>query len=1165
MSYHPSFDPAAPVIKSESGIGLNHEYEFHVSRIARDKYQLDDVFFALSGNVVFADFQAVREFTARLNENRSDKDIISPGEMNALGLIDEIYHYLLKTVRLDFKPQLWAEIHQSLTDEYGPAQTEQILLSFLKDFPPVKVYQDKVSAQQYLAGSTGGIPNVHFVLEELFMLWLEEQNPAVKQFDPVFQHHYLDQESHFGSFQELLVSQLKLIPSPDSRYEDLVEMLMSPFVNNPGSLRTQLEYMQLHWHIILADFAMRLLQGLDFIREEEVKLGGLGPGPAVIPEFDLPNGLEEEPERFSPDEDWMPRVVMMAKSTLVWLSQLSKKYHRDIHSLDQIPDEELDFLAEMGFTALWLIGVWERSEASRRIKQSCGNPEAESSAYSLYDYQVAERLGGRSGLDNLRYRCGQRGIRLACDMVPNHCGIDSKWVREHPDWFIHLDHPPYPAYQYQSQNLSGMPGIGIHLEDHYYDRTDAAVVFRRVDHHTGKEHFIYHGNDGTSMPWNDTAQLDYRNPELREAVIQTILHVARQFPIIRFDAAMTLTKKHYQRLWFPKPGTGGDIPTRSGYGMTKNDFNQQIPVEFWREVVDRVAAEVPDTLLLAEAFWLMEGYFVRTLGMHRVYNSAFMNMLKDEKNAEYRQLIKNTLEFNPQILKRYVNFQSNPDEETAITQFGQDDKYFGVCAVLSTMPGLCMFGHGQLEGLSEKYGMEYGRSYWDEEADWHLIHRHQREIAPLLKRRYMFAEVDQFYLYDFIRTDGRLDENVFAYSNRFGDERSVIAYNNKYSHSVGSIKTSVAYRNMNSGNMELQRKTLTDALGLNCDPGWFSIFRDLASDLWYIRENRSIASNGLFVELGAYKYNVFLDFRQIHDDEWGHYRRLCSQLNGSGVPDMDLALADLRYSKLRLLVESPMWDKIYRQLTSESSTSSEESDFSELRDLYEDFVSEANWPGLDLSKIRDCISKMLQGVMALNSLTAALSSTSLPESAEKEPLQEFRIFIVEYWPDIKIALLIMPLNCMKAVGGELHPVFNVICRFAGLTVNHSHKLWFLINRAFPLAGLLTETEKAEKQIFTLLSEPDMQSFLQVNEYESVYWFNKEAFELLSHWLTLAVCLMFTEQTGSVLEDAEQVWKKTPTRELKKAMLESQFNYKRLLSFFSDSELEIQLKDDEPKH
>ena len=96
--------------------------------------------------------------------------------------------------------------------------------------------------------------------------------------------------------------------------------------------------------------------------------------------------------------------------------------------------------------------------------------------------------------------------------------------------------------------------------------------------------------------------------------------------------------------------------------MSKAEFNEADAEEFWREVVDRVAAEAPDTLLLAEAFWMMEGYFVRTLGMHRVYNSAFMNMMRDEQNAEYRLVIKNTLEFDPQILKRYVNFMNNPDE-----------------------------------------------------------------------------------------------------------------------------------------------------------------------------------------------------------------------------------------------------------------------------------------------------------------------------------------------------------------------------------------------------------------------------------------------------------------------------------------------------------------------
>ena len=105
----------------------------------------------------------------------------------------------------------------------------------------------------------------------------------------------------------------------------------------------------------------------------------------------------------------------------------------------------------------------------------------------------------------------------------------------------------------------------------------------------------------------------------------------------------------------------------------------------------------------------MEGYFVRTLGMHRVYNSAFMNMLRNEENDKYRQLIKNTLIYDPQILKRYVNFMNNPDEKTAVEQFGKGDKYFGICTVMSTMPGLPISGT-TVEGY-RKMEMEYYRPY----------------------------------------------------------------------------------------------------------------------------------------------------------------------------------------------------------------------------------------------------------------------------------------------------------------------------------------------------------------------------------------------------------------------------------------------------------------------
>ena len=113
----------------------------------------------------------------------------------------------------------------------------------------------------------------------------------------------------------------------------------------------------------------------------------------------------------------------------------------------------------------------------------------------------------------------------------------------------------------------------VRLEDHYWDNSDAAVTFERLDRATGERRYVYHGNDGTSFPWNDTAQLDFSSAEVREQVIQTILAVARRFPVIRFDAAMVLARKHVRRLWFPEPGAGGGIPSRAEYGaLTDEEF-----------------------------------------------------------------------------------------------------------------------------------------------------------------------------------------------------------------------------------------------------------------------------------------------------------------------------------------------------------------------------------------------------------------------------------------------------------------------------------------------------------------------------------------------------------------------------------------------------------------
>lgn len=879
--------------------------EFHISRQARERYQFEQSLFSFDGNVIFANFHAARLFAQKINQKRDlaqfPENAVRAGHLNAFGLIDEIFHAVMLLYRQRENPDVLPEALTWLAERVGPAELDHVLLTFTREFPPTEVFNRQVSAEAYLAGKTGGVPNRELVIEELLLLYVANQNPAIESMKELFDDRWLERDTAYGHVVHELGLFFENQPPFGPDRSNLVEMLRSPALAVPQSISGQLDYIRENWSELLGRFLYRLLSSMDFLREEE-KVTFMGPGPVPIPVYDQAAlAASGETERFSPDREWMPRLVLMAKNTYVWLDQLSKAYGRPIVHLDQIPDEELDRLAQAGFTGLWLIGLWERSQASARIKQLCGNPEAISSAYSLTDYTIAEDLGGDGAWDNLRHRAWQRGIRLASDMVPNHMGIDSKWVIDHPDWFISVETPPFPAYSFNGPNLSPVSQVGIQIEDHYYDRTDAAVVFKRQDYPNGRTQYIYHGNDGTSMPWNDTAQLNYLNPEVREAVIQTILAVARQFPIIRFDAAMTLAKKHYQRLWFPEPGSGGDIPSRAGLGLTHADFNAAMPVEFWREVVDRVAAEAPDTLLLAEAFWLMEGYFVRTLGMHRVYNSAFMNLLRNEENDRYRAVMKNTLEFDPEILKRYVNFMNNPDERTAVDQFGKGDKYFGICVLMATMPGLPMFGHGQIEGFSEKYGMEFRRAYWDERPDPQLVARHEREIFPLLHRRALFAGVEHFLLFDFFAPDGSVNENVYAFSNGLGSERALVVFHNRFGSAQGWVRTSVGFAGTSDGERRILRQTLGEGLGLHPDENMYVIFREWVTGQEFIRSSEEICRQGLEFHLNAYEYHVFLDFREIRDDENQSYRHLCAYLNGRGVPSIEESLTEI----MLLAVQTP--------------------------------------------------------------------------------------------------------------------------------------------------------------------------------------------------------------------------------------------------------------------
>ncbi len=1125
--------------------------EFHISRKAREQFRFDETLFSITGDVIFVNPRAAQRFATQLNEKRkkeaADKTMrrravgttVTASEINAMGLFHEVLHFIIASYEKDVNPHVFDKLDEWLSARIGKKKLSELQHAFLDQFPPTPVYRNEIDAQAFMTANHLGLNGKQLVFEELILLWLQNRNPAFDAIADLLDDSVLDKKSDYRITLSESDAFFSMQPGYGPADSPLIKMLLAPIEASPDSITGQLQFIAENWGDILKDspFLSRILRAIDFVKEEGkyfMMLAQAQADKAKIPNVRRPGfesfgergaepvlrfrgtGAEYEAENFTADLSWMPRLVLIAKNAFVWLDQLSKKYRRQIDRLDLIPDEELDILLRRGFTGLWLIGIWKRSEASRKIKHLNGNSDAIASAYSLASYDIAAELGGDHAYRNLKDRAWRFGIRLASDMVPNHMGIDSSWVVDHPDWFLSADYQPYPNYAFNGPDLSGDDRVGIFLEDGYWSKSDAAVVFKRLDRWTGDVKYIYHGNDGTHMPWNDTAQLDFTKPEVREAVIQAILHVARMFPIIRFDAAMVLSKKHYQRLWFPEPGTGGAIPSRSNFSMTKDEFDAAIPVEFWREVVDRVQQEAPDTLLLAEAFWLMEGYFVRTLGMHRVYNSAFMNMLKREDNAGYRQVVKNVLEYNPQILKRFVNFVNNPDEETAIAQFGKDDKYFGVCVLMATMPGLPMFGHGQVEGLTEKYGMEFKRAYRDESEDENLVARHDREIFPLLRMRQYFSEVDNFLLYDFFVGDGQVNEDVFAYSNRIGNEGSLVVYNNRYAHTAGWVKMSVAFRD-SSG--KLVQKNLADGLSLSKRQTSYTIFRDVINGVEYIRATGSIRRDGLFVELGAYKYNVFVNFREVYSTKELPYDEVCRSLNGRGVNSVEeelwlMKLRDvhaafyeaLNGGSLRYLVEGMSGGKLKR-------------------DRAKAFREKVQRLDTAVSMYRHSAGRVagdfdINFYRALAGVVIFLQGSESAGHLRKIMRPDHGNSLI----GLRVEFLYFFLRILTSDGAELHN--GGACKeVSELRLGGQTKACFLdlgvesgtaeyeLNLACVLCDafggpLRSDKDRAGELLLAALKKESVRDILSVHEYEGVWWFNKERFDDFAAYFVFTACVEF---------------------------------------------------------
>jgi len=344
-------------------------------------------------------------------------------------------------------------------------------------------------------------------------------------------------------------------------------------------------------------------------------------------------------------------------NTRVWLTELSQRLGRTA-TLDDIPDCELDRLAEMGFAWAWFLSVWQTGAEAQRVSRS--NPEwrkefqetlpdlrdedTAGSGFAITAYTVHAIIGGDAALARLRERLKKRGLKLMLDFVPNHMGLGHHWVEDHPEHFVK----------------------GTEL-----DLARARHNYTWVKRKRG-EMLLAHGRDPYFPGWPDTLQLNYANPATQEAMIGELLKIASQCDGVRCDMAMLVLPEVFERTW-----------------------GQRVPL-FWPRAIQAVRARVPGFIFMAEVYWDLE-WTLQQQGFDYAYDKRLYDRLREQHARPARDHLRAGLDYQDKLAR----FLENHDEPRAAAAFpSQVHKAAAVITYLS--PGLRFFHQGQFEGRKKR-------------------------------------------------------------------------------------------------------------------------------------------------------------------------------------------------------------------------------------------------------------------------------------------------------------------------------------------------------------------------------------------------------------------------------------------------------------------------------
>jgi hypothetical protein len=340
-------------------------------------------------------------------------------------------------------------------------------------------------------------------------------------------------------------------------------------------------------------------------------------------------------------------------NTRAWLTKLGRDLGRTV-TLDDIPDDELDRMAELGFDWIWLLSVWATGAAGQRISRAnhewrqefedtlpdLSEGDIAGSGFAITAYTVHPDLGGDVALARLRERLRERNLRLMLDFVPNHTALDHPWVESHPDYYV----------------------AGTEV-----DLAREPRNYRWIKRSRG-DVLLAHGRDPYFPGWSDTLQLDYSNSGTQEAMCGELSKIADQCDGVRCDMAMLMLPDVFERTW-----------------------RRRAP-PFWPEAIRRIRDRVPGFTFMAEVYWDLE-WEMQQQGFDYAYDKRLYDRLREGHARPVREHLCAGLDYQ----SRLARFMENHDEPRAATAF-PPGAHQAAAIVTYFSPGLRFFHQGQLEG-----------------------------------------------------------------------------------------------------------------------------------------------------------------------------------------------------------------------------------------------------------------------------------------------------------------------------------------------------------------------------------------------------------------------------------------------------------------------------------